>query len=191
MSTTIALLNAKGGVGKTTLALNLARYFTLQGRSVLLADADPQGSALAWATLADTTPFTVGRGISPGFDITLLDMPPRWPDKMPNADVFVLPTTLDGVSYVVFLRMLDRLRQDGKNVVPVVTRYNSQRAEHRERLKDNDLVDAFTITERASFSRAYASGLTVFDLATPHIAHSQRDIARLGDALLNATKETV
>ena len=45
----IALLNQKGGAGKTTLATHLAGEYALQGRRVTLLDADPQGSALDWA----------------------------------------------------------------------------------------------------------------------------------------------
>jgi len=45
----IALLNQKGGAGKTTLATHIAGEFARQGQRVTLLDADPQGSALDWS----------------------------------------------------------------------------------------------------------------------------------------------
>ncbi len=44
----IMVLNAKGGSGKTTIATNLAAALAVQGKSVGLADFDPQGSSMAW-----------------------------------------------------------------------------------------------------------------------------------------------
>lgn len=44
----VALLNQKGGVGKTTLATHIAGELALRGQNVILLDADPQGSALDW-----------------------------------------------------------------------------------------------------------------------------------------------
>ncbi len=44
----IMLLNAKGGCGKSTLATNLASYYAAQGKSVVIADFDRQGSSMEW-----------------------------------------------------------------------------------------------------------------------------------------------
>lgn len=55
----ISFLNQKGGVGKTTLAVNVAAQLARQGHKVLLIDADKQGSAGTWASLRDEAPFQV------------------------------------------------------------------------------------------------------------------------------------
>ncbi|MDG2523945.1 ParA family protein [Stenotrophomonas sp. HITSZ_GD] len=46
---TFLVAGSKGGVGKTTIATNLAAHAALKGRRTVLADADPQQSSMRWA----------------------------------------------------------------------------------------------------------------------------------------------
>ena len=55
----IAVLNQKGGSGKTTIATHLARALQLDGADVLLVDSDPQGSARDWSAVREDQPLTV------------------------------------------------------------------------------------------------------------------------------------
>ena len=49
----IAVVNLKGGTGKTSTVMHLAAAIKAAGDTVLVVDADPQGSALRWATALD------------------------------------------------------------------------------------------------------------------------------------------
>ena len=52
----IAVINQKGGAGKTTIALNLAAAMAEAGGRVLVIDADPQQTAQDWAAVRETPP---------------------------------------------------------------------------------------------------------------------------------------
>jgi chromosome partitioning protein len=51
----IVVLNPKGGSGKTTIAINLASHFALQGQRPVLMDYDPQGSSAHWVDKRNKT----------------------------------------------------------------------------------------------------------------------------------------
>lgn len=55
----ISFINQKGGVGKTTISINVASALANAGNKVLLIDADKQGSSTAWTSLREETPFQV------------------------------------------------------------------------------------------------------------------------------------
>lgn len=84
----ISFINQKGGVGKTTLSINVASRLANAGHKVLLIDADKQGSSSAWASLREETPFQVislardnmakdAMKLSLDFDYTIIDAPPH------------------------------------------------------------------------------------------------------------------
>jgi len=55
----VAVINQKGGSGKTTLATHIARGLQLEGERVLLIDSDPQGSARDWHAASQRDDFSV------------------------------------------------------------------------------------------------------------------------------------
>jgi len=105
----IAVLNEKGGSGKTTIATNLSRALQLQGKNVILIDSDPQGSARDWHAAAkedsDLPVIAMDRPsqfkelskITSSFDWVFIDGAPRTEELaiagIKAADIVLIPVS--------------------------------------------------------------------------------------------------
>ena len=115
---TVAVLNQKGGVGKSTLSVNLAAKAHLEGKRTLVLDLDRQGSAFDWynarkpgskldglnvvrADRALTLPKF--QDLSKGYDFVVCDGPPRLSDvtraAAVAADVVLVPVRAGGFDW--------------------------------------------------------------------------------------------
>lgn len=105
----VVVIGGKGGVGKTTVVMNLAACEAESGSRVLVTDADHQESATFWADQAgERLPFDLTSGTDPGslaqlrklpYDVVFVDTPGSLvasPDALravlAEADMAILPT---------------------------------------------------------------------------------------------------
>lgn len=121
----VAILNQKGGAGKTTVAVHLARGLQLAGQSVLLVDADPQGSARDWAAANERqTVAVVGldrpsldrdvKKITDGRDFVIIDGAPALHDMtaaaIRAADVVLIPVQPSALDVWAASGLVDLIR---------------------------------------------------------------------------------
>lgn len=109
----LSFINQKGGVGKSTLSINVAAALAAQGHKTLLIDADKQGSTKTWASLRDDTPFVVvdlarenmardAMKMAADYAFTIIDAPPHAVQVARScivaSDMVILPVEPGGFS---------------------------------------------------------------------------------------------
>ncbi|MFZ5668591.1 MAG: ParA family partition ATPase [Pseudomonadota bacterium] len=188
----VALLNQKGGVGKSTLALHLAGEWARKGRRVLLIDADPQGSALDWSQqrareglprlfgvvgLARDTLHSEAPELARDADYVVIDGPPRVAGLMRSAllaaDLVLIPvqpSPFDGWASAEMLSLLGEARIYRPQLAArlVLNRCGARTIiarETAETLADHDPpVLTTTVGQRVAFADAARSGRLVSEI---------------------------
>ncbi len=210
-----AVINQKGGAGKTTLAVHLAMYLHDAGRRVAFIDNDPQQSATRWVSAAEPTMPLESvsdantlverlQQLADEYDDVVCDGSPRLNDQthvlMYFADkviIPVLPSALDVQATIETKQAIDRVAEaraaDGAEppfvriVLNKVRAMGEQAKLVRKVLRDMGLPMANQrIGLRDAFSKA-----VVDDTAVTRVANKNKGNAQAADDLLGLFKEVV
>jgi chromosome partitioning protein len=210
----IAVLNQKGGVGKSTTAVHLARWLQLQGRAVHLADLDPQQTSSFWLQAAEQ--FTIPCSVIPadadsaleqlpllleGGGVVVVDGPAGLSDAtravMLLADLVLTPVQPAGAdlrSAVDVLRLVAQARRirggppDAAVFLNRCTKGTRLLQEAREVLAQLEGFRALgqAITQRQALSDCYSQATTVFEPGTGPPLEAAGEYGRLFAELLSA-----
>ena len=184
----VAILNPKGGSGKTTLATNLARVLHNRQHTVLLVDTDPQGSARDWHAANRNNPIplvaldrannlTTINSMSVSYDCIIVDGAAKLENLLAAAikiaDLVLIPVqpspydiwaTSDLVDIISARRELTDGQPDAAFVITRKISGTRLGADVRSALGEYDLpVLKAEIIQRQIYPRTAAAGLTVFD----------------------------
>jgi len=188
----ILVTNAKGGCGKSTLATNLAAYFASEGYDTVLADYDPQASALAWLDersedyepIVGVSGFDDGLRHAPrGADIMIIDAPARshgteLTELVKHAETVIVPVLPSPIDIKAATRFIDELMHRSK-----IEKRQAKVGIVANRVKENTLIfeelDEYlsglkvpyiaTLREAQNYIRAYQRGIGIHELP-PYLA---------------------
>lgn len=187
----VVVANPKGGVGKSTLATNIAGYWARQGHAVVLGDVDRQQSARLWLGLRPPAARPIGL-----WDATsdMISRPPReanhavldtpaglhgWRlgDVLKLADKIIVPlqpSVFDIFATRDFLDQLAAHRRAGRAEVGIVGMRVDQRTRAAEQL--HHFVDSLGfpvlgyLRDTQNYVHLAAHGITLFDVAPGRVA---------------------
>jgi chromosome partitioning protein len=183
----IAVMNPKGGVGKSTLATHIAGLYASQGHEVMLGDVDRQQSSKAWLGLRPqsvapirTWDLSFGLARPPrGVTHVVLDTPAQMPDRKQSEVLRVVDKVLVPLQPSIFdilatREFLDALRtqlpragQFESRVAVVGMRVDARtRAAEQLRLFVDQLGVPVVgyLRDTQNYVQLCAHGLTLFDL---------------------------
>jgi chromosome partitioning protein len=199
------VVNAKGGVGKTTITTNLASYFASRGVPTTIADFDPQGSSLNWikqrpvnagkvygADLAQRNGIglSVARREIPRDTRQLIIDAPAGPSRLLLQDLLartqsilipVAPSSIDVHATANFIRellLVGQVRLRNTRVAVLANRVRSTRRVY-EPLERFVASLKMTFVARVSDSDVYVdaaeAGLGIFDMPVDMCSAEQRE----------------
>jgi chromosome partitioning protein len=185
----ISFVNQKGGVGKTTSAINIAASLKRRNYKIGFVDADPQGSAMHWHAVEDNNAFEVLHHpepiskieiteLSQNYDYLVIDAPPAFGDITKSilavTDLSIIPlspSSLDIWSCRGTLEMVDEAREENPdlNVKLLINRKipgTRVGREARDSLEvfDMDILGS-ELCQRVAYIDAMTSGVSVMQYA--------------------------
>jgi len=187
----VVVANPKGGVGKSTLATNIAGYWARQGHPVVLGDVDRQQSARLWLGLRPPAARAIGTWDASADMISrppkggmhaVLDTPAglhgwRLGDVLKLADKIIVPlqpSVFDIFATREFLDQLAAHRRAGRAEVGIVGMRVDERTRAAEQL--HHFVDSLGfpvlgyLRDTQNYIHLAAHGLTLFDVAPGRVA---------------------
>lgn len=192
----VVVANPKGGVGKSTLATNVAGYFASQGHAVMLGDADPQQSSRLWLGLRppaarpiaswEVGPDRIAK-LPRGTTHVVLDTPgglegARLDEVLKQAHKVIVPlqpSVFDIFATRAFLDKLAQHRQAGRLQVGIVGMRVDGRTIAADKLRE--FVDSLGlpvlghVRDTQNYIHLAARGLTLFDVAFSRV---EKDLAQ-------------